>query len=323
VIGNVARMKSIVGGCVLCGLLITLLQPSRASEPGAASVPEQPALGELAVFLGGGPVGGPSTIDQLTLDGKPTGSVKLEGASYGLVHRGDSLVAAVPDRKKGGVPVINADGTVKLLDLKQPFSAPIAIALDPKTQNLLIADNEQNTVSCVLADRPGDVDLLFRAPLEAEEKHFPGMSVAAAADGRVIFSASDPKGVFRMLLWPRTALPDPIVKAEATVAADPTTNRWVAMFQGKLTVFEGTDQTFSIWPPTRTSFWRYRVMAFAPDGNLFLVLQGDQGVEIDSLDLRSRQLQRRFTWKGQEIKCMAVGPKFDWNQAATATGQVE
>src|SRR5262249_1806531 len=151
---------------------------------------EQPAgaqsdSSELAVFIGGGPVSGPGTIDQCTLDGTLRGKVALAGAAYGLVHRGDSLAAAVPGVRNiaDGMPIIRADGTVTHLELKQKFTAPIAIALDPKSQNLLIADNDQNVVSCVLSKNPGEVDRLFPAPLNEEQKHFPNMSIAATKDG--------------------------------------------------------------------------------------------------------------------------------------------
>jgi hypothetical protein len=285
----------------------------------APSADARPDSSDLAVFIGGGT----DTIDQCTLDGTPRGKVGLAGPAYGLVHRGDSLAAAVPGIKNGAgeVTVVHADGKVTRLEIRQQFAAPIAIALDPKSQNLLIADNDQNAVSCVLANDPGEVDRLFPAPLTAGQKHFPNMSIAATKDGRVVFGTDDPKGIYRMRLWPRSDLPNPIIKADATVAADPTTTRWVAMFQGKLTVFDGGEMEFSVWPPPRTMFGHYRVMAFSPNGDLYLVLQGDSGVEIDSLDLHTRKFTKKFTWKGQEIKSIAVGPKFDWDRNGAATPQ--
>ena len=274
----------------------------------------------MAIFLGSGPPGGAGAIEQYTADGKPSGKIALFGTPYGLVHRGDSLVAAVPSVRvaQGDTIVVNADGTIQRLELKQKISCPIAIALDPKSHNLLIADNEQHTVSCALAKDPGAVELLFPAPLDPGTDCLPDMSIAATRDGRVLFSSDDPRGVYRVLLRPGEVLPNPLIKENATLAADPTTKRWVALLANELKVFEGSDEQFSIAPPPDSHFWRFGLLAFAPDGTLFTIMDTGHDLEIQTLDFERRKFTPKFKVTGHEIKSIAIGPKFDWDHVDPA-----
>jgi hypothetical protein len=303
-------------------LVVALLFVTRglccaAESPDGSTV--EHAASDIAIFLGCGGPGGPGTVEQFTLDGKPCGKITLPGTAYGLVHRGDSLVAAAPGvRLDGKLLVIHPDGTNEPLDLKQKFLAPIGIALDQKSGNLLVGDNEQNTVSCVLAKEPGEVELLFAAPLTAEQKHYPGMLLAATRDGRIIFSSDDPKGVYRLLLRPHEALGEPLLHEETAVAADPTSMRWVAMLPNELKVFDGANEQFSMPLPTDLKLWHNHHLAFAPDGILFVVLNWREEMQLQRVNLTDRKFTARFSVSSRNTKSIAIGPKFDWNHIETA-----
>jgi serine/threonine protein kinase len=285
--------------------------------PAAIETPNGDAAAKddrYSVYLGCGNAGGPGTIVQLNLAGEIQSEVHTFDSPNGLAFSGDSLAVGIATPFIGGGQsvFVRKDGSIDHMTLTRKFPAPIAIAVDYDTQEVLVADNDDNTVSRVLADKEGQVELLFRTPLNADHDHFPSMSIAAAQDGFVIFSASDPLGVYRIPLKADQQLPEPLLPGDCGVAADPTSNRWVAMCDDDLKVFEGVDEKATIPCPGGASFWRYQVLSFAPDGSLFVILQTGRGMEIQSVDLDTKKFTSHGVWKGGTIKCLAVGPPMLW-----------
>lgn len=138
------------------------------------------------------------------------------------------------------------------------------------------------------------------------------MSVAATKDRYLVFSASDPRGVFRLPLKPGEKLPEPILAGGAGVAADPTSNRWVVMQANQLKVFDGAEEQRSIPSADDATFWRYHVMAFAPDEKLFVVLETGVGLEVHSVNLVSGEFTLQFRWDREKIMSMTAGPRMNW-----------
>jgi hypothetical protein len=294
----------------------TAVEVMLAGEETAQESPRSASSDETCVFFGCGTTGSPGTIDQVTLTGEVIGSVATIDPANGLVRCGDALYVANATPRVGGgqTLVIRGDGSLGNLPLNDDFPAPLAIAVDPKTQDLVIADNELNTVSRVRRQDQGEVDVLFHAPLDADHKHYPSMSVAVVNDGYVAFSASDPKGLYRLPLASASTLPESLLEEDAEVAADPTSDRWVALLRGKLVVFEGAKKQKSIRCPAGAMFAQYRVMAFAPNGELLIALNTGKGTEIHSVNLDSGDFTPKFVWSGGTIQSMAVGPRMDWQK---------
>jgi hypothetical protein len=272
----------------------------------------------FAVYLGCGDPGGPGTIFQLNLAGELISEVHTFESPNGLAFSGDSLAVAIASPTVGGGQsvMIGKDGRIDRMTLSRKFTAPIANAVDYDTQDILVADNEEHTVSRVLMSQEGAVELLFRAPLNADHDHSPSMSIAAVRDGHVIFSASDPQGVYRIPLKSDQQLPEPLLQGNCGVAADPTSNQWVVMRDDDLKVFEGVDEKATIPCPGGARFWHYQVLSFAPDGSLFVILQTGQGMEVQSVDLDTKKFVSHGVWKGGTINCLAVGPPMPWPKTA-------
>jgi hypothetical protein len=285
---------------------------NQAADKSAARSTAQPA--QLAVFLGSGGVNGPGRIDQVSVDGRTIGTVHLYDTPYGLARRGDALVAVLASGRGDAsrTLLIRPDGTIDSSFLRGEFIDPIAVAVDHKTHDLVIADNERNTVTRVFAGKSGRTAILFQAPLQSDVKHYPSVSVAVVRDGHVVFSASDPKGVFRQTGQPDQVLSKPLLDQHGSVAADPTSPRWVAMAGPSLKVFEGTDRKKAIGCPEDAIFWRYGVMAFAPDGRLFVVLETRKGLEVQSVNLDTSRFTPHFVCGNKRIKSMVVGPRIEW-----------
>ena len=278
------------------------------SQNTSRSVPNS----DFAVYLGCGHTGSPGAIHQVNSAGKTTGTILLSDPPNGLAVRDDSLVVAYATPTVGGgqMLVVQSDGQLDRLPLKKQFPAPIAMALDYNAKDLLIADNEEHKVYRV-SGPDNEIKLLFPAPLDADQDHLPSMFVAATADRHILFSASDPKGVYRVSAKD-DKLPERLLKDDAGLAAQPGTNRWVAMTRDELRVFDGANEQPAIPCPPGSKFWHYRVLAFAPDGRLFVVLETGIGLEVRSLSLDEKKFTSRFVWKGQQIESMAVGPAMAW-----------
>ena len=124
-----------------------------------------PKNDRFAVYLGCGDTGSPGTIFQLNLAGEIMSEVHTFEAPSGLAFSGDSLAAAIATPRVGGGQsvMVRKDGRIDRMTLSKNFPAPIANAVDYKTQDILVADDEEHTVSRVLVAKEGAVELLFRA----------------------------------------------------------------------------------------------------------------------------------------------------------------
>jgi hypothetical protein len=293
-------------GSLLAGLVIDI-DAVRAAEPD-----------ELAIFLGYGPLQGPAFIDQYTLDGERVGRVELSRPASGIERRGDKLVVAAATFIVGGgrMLTVEPDGTIHPLMVDGRFGAPIALALDFATQDLIVSDNEAHAVSRVALSDDGTrakISRLFTAPLTAGHEHFPSMSAAATTAGELLFSASDPLGIFRLPPGSEPALPAPLVPGiDAAVEADPTSPRWAAMLDNELVIYQGAEEQRRIDRPDNTMFWHYKVMTFGPDGRLYVVLQTRRGFEVQSVDVTTGQFTPHVVFEANRARCLAVGRRMPW-----------
>lgn len=292
-------------------LAISLGDRTSASTVVQVTGPEAAAsTAKCAIYLSCGSAGGPGHIYEMSLEGDEQKVIPLDAPAYGLVHTANSLLAAIPSVRVGEGKLLQLQAGVdaKPLEVDAELGAPIGLALDWETGDLLIPDNEKHTVVRVFAPEFKRAETLFRAPLTHPTDHFPGMSVAATKDRLVAFSASDPKGLFCLKLNAGEKLPESMLPADVGVAADPTSNRWVAMLDNELKVFQGTEEVRSIPCAEDATFWRYHVMAFSPDGRLFVVIDKGGALTIAEVDLQSGDLVTRFLWHGQQVVSMAAGP---------------
>jgi hypothetical protein len=304
------RPRFVVLGLMLGGLLagpVNSVDAVRAAEPE-----------ELAIFLGYGALQGPGFIDQYTLDGRRVGRIELARPASGIERRGDKLVVAASTFVVGAGRMlsIRPDGAAHPLLVDGRFGAPIALALDFTTQDLIVSDNEAHTVSRVALSDDGTrakITRLFPAPLTADHDHFPSMSTAATTAGELVFSASDPVGVFRLPPGSDPKLPEPLVAGvNAAVEADPTSPRWVAMLDNELVIYQGAEEQRRIDRPDNSMFWHYKVMTFGPDGRLYVVLQTPRGFEVQSVDVTTGQYMPHVAFDGDRARCLAVGPPMPW-----------
>src|SRR3954462_7586370 len=121
-------------GLMGAGHRTTAEAPGLKGEPGGAGGGPDPAI-----YLGCGEVGGPGTVVQLDLTGKVLGTVELADTPYGLAADRAGLVAALPGRNSGKVVRIGRTGRVEtLLEDAAGLPAPIAVAADPKTGDVLV-----------------------------------------------------------------------------------------------------------------------------------------------------------------------------------------
>lgn len=137
---------------------------------------------------------------------------------------------------------------------------------------------------------------------------------AVSGTQHVVFSSSDPLGVYRLSLAADKELPKPLFSGYAKVAANPASQQWVALFENELKVMNGNDEQMSIPSPAGTIFLHRRPMAFSPDGTLYVVLESGRGVEIQSVNLASKEFAPRFVWDGDTIRSMTTGPRMKWKQ---------
>ncbi len=134
----------------------------------------------------------------------------------------------------------------------------------------------------------------------APQKRYSDMSIAATRNRRS--PPMIPKSVYQLLFRLCGEFGEPLIQEDAEVAANPTTMRWVAMLARELKVFEGATEQFSLTPPTGLNCWHDNVLAFAPDGPLFVVLNRGEDMEMQNADLGDRKFTARFRVNVRSIK---------------------
>ena len=276
---------------------------------------------ELAIFLGCGEVVGQGTVVQLDRTGKVLGTVELPGPPYGLAVHKDALVAAVrPYSAPGRVIRIDGKGNVEtLLQDKETAPAPIAIAVDPVSGDILVADNDADVLLLLPAGQAKNARKVIQ--IRGHEQHLQDMSVAFAQDGYLLFGGSGPVGLYRFRAQKDTTLGESLIPAAGVewfsgrVAADPLSRRWAATLRSELRIYQGTRELLKLPYPGGRNTWPAAV-AFGPDGTLVVALSDFSPKhtrdDVALADLKLKTFHPLFSWNKSRIVSMAVGPKTTW-----------
>jgi DNA-binding beta-propeller fold protein YncE len=294
-----------LAACVLAGW-------GNSNATGVAAAPVQPQLSkELVIYLGCGQVLGAGKVVQLDTAGKVLGTVKLDQTPYGLAAPKEGLLAALPSGQK--VVKIDSKGKLStLLDDPALVPAPIALAVNPKNGDVLVADNRSDVLVLLPAGEVKKRRTILK--IQGHEQHLQNMSVGLTTDGYVVFGSSGPQGVFRFKAEDNPALDTQLLLGDAGVAADPTTKRWVAALKQKLVIFEEEREVQSLDYPNGTSKW-HDALAFGTDGSLVMALHTGNGYDVVQVDLNQGTFQPLFTWTGERVVCLAVAKKMAWPES--------
>jgi hypothetical protein len=269
---------------------------------------EKPASKEWVIFLGCGEVRGEGTVVQIDQNGTVLGTVKLENTPYGLTAVPGGVAAASPS----GGKVVRIDKTGKVETLihdaaKLPH--PISVTCDPATGDIYAADNRADVLLVLPKGEAKDA---------REVLTFPGAAVQlqnlslAFGKGHLLYGGDVPKGVYRFKAGKDAALGDPLLNADAGVAADPTSDRWAAGSRDELRVFEENKEIAAIRYPAGRRY-RHGAIAMAPEGVPILALQaGATKFEIVQADVVKKEFKVLFRHETSRVVSLAVGPKLDW-----------
>jgi DNA-binding beta-propeller fold protein YncE len=295
---------------------LALLAPGGMLGPARSLAGDEPAgpadLGkDLAVYLGCGDVQGGGSVVQLDRTGKVLGIVRLSNTPYGLATRKGGLVAAVPSFGAGSVVSIDSTGKVDtLLQDVQALPAPINVAVDPASGDILVADNRTDVLVLLPAGGPKQRRTILQ--ITGHENHLQDMSVAFTRDRHLLFGGSGPEGIYRFRGDKDATLGDPLLPDRGGVAADPTSKRWVAALRGDLHVFEESREVLKMPYPAGKTKW-HDALAFTPAGTLVLALHlGGNGYDVVVADFRAKEFKRLFSWDVSRIVSLTVGPKMEW-----------
>jgi hypothetical protein len=275
---------------------------------------------DWVIYLGCGEVGGPGTVVQLDQTGTVLGTVKLDGTPYGLVSVRGGLVAAVPGRRSG--KVIRIDQTGKsdtLFEDPTTLPAPIAVTSDPTTGDVFVGDNVSDVLLVLPKGQAKDARPVVGLP------GLPGncqnLSLAFGKGGYLLYGGDGPLGVYRFPNQKDAALGAPLLAADAGVAADPESDRWVAALPGELRVFQADKETTTIAYPAGRRRW-HEAVAVAPAGVPVIALHmGGTKYDVVRADVAAGEFQPLFQRDGARVVCLAVGPKLPWKDDDSRFGR--
>jgi len=294
--------------------LVALGEPHGSGAAVPAHIPVKPQFGEqLVVCLGCGDVIGAGTVVQLDPSGKVLGTLQLPGTPYGLTAHDLDLIAAIPSGRPGKVLVIDRKGGVKsLVDDGQTLPHPIAVAADPVSGDIVVADNLSDVLLLLPAGQAAKASPVLR--IKGFEGQLQNMSVAVARDNSLLFGSDAPAGIFRIAARKQAALGMPLLPGDGAVAADPSSKRWLAALRDELRVFEGERELLKLPYPAGMSM-SHSTAAFGADGTLVIALRGAQaGFEIFQVDLNAKTFRSLFTWNQSRVVSLAVGWRMSWEK---------
>lgn len=222
-----------------------------------------------------------------------------------------AVVAALPGRNPGKVVRIGRTGKVEtLLENARTLPAPIAVAADPGTGDVLVADNDADVVLLLPGGRASEARVVVA--IDGHKGHLQDMSVAFAADGHLLFGGSGPVGVYRFKGGPAATLGEPVVGEPGGVMSAPGSRRWAAALGGELRVFEGTREVAALPYPAGRRLW-HAAVALGPGGTPTLALHlGGNRYEVVEADLDRKGFKTLFGWGKSRVVCLAIGPKMAW-----------
>jgi len=264
-----------------------------------------------AIYLGCGEVQGAGTVVQLDMTGKVLGTVALTNTPYGLAADRAGLIAALPARGAGKVVRIGRAGKVEtILEDATRLPAPIAVAADPTTGDLLVADNAADVLLLLPG---GEAKKALRVlAIRGHEAHLQDMSVAFAADGNLLFGGTGPVGVYRFKNGDGVALGDPVFSERGAVAAASGSKRWAAALTNGLRVFEGDRESIAMAYPAGRRLW-HETLAFGQGGAPIVALHlGGNKFEVVRANLERKEFETLFQWSESRVVSITVGPKLPW-----------
>jgi thiol-disulfide isomerase/thioredoxin len=285
-------------------------RPQRRAASVPARIEQAPAGalgGENSIYLACGPVGGPGKVIQVDGLGRVRGAITVPTTPYGIDVSKNELVLACPE---GSVMSVAKDGARSTI-LEGKLPAPIDVAVDHQSGDLVIADNDQDALVRLPADKPADFATL--RTIAGETGHFQNMSVAITGDGTVVYATDEPAGVYRIPRERGADLGEPLIDADAGLAADRTSNRWAAINESGVHVFEGDRCITEIPLPAGRKPYRGGLAAFGPEGKLFVALNSGGRPEFALVDVEAKNLQSLFTWRERDrVVDFAVAPRSNW-----------
>lgn len=302
-------MKRALWTSVGVGLLVAAGVGPTAGAPALKG--EKDTVKDWVIYLGCGESGGPGTVFRLDQTGTLLGTVKLDATPYGLTTVPGGLVAALPGTQTGKVVRIDKAGkATTLFEDTVTLPAPIAVANDPATGDIYLGDNVTDILLVLPKGQAKDAPRVLTFPGAAG--HCQNLNLAVARGGHLLYGGSGPVGVYRFKADKDAALGDPVLTADAGVAADAGSDRWVAALPGELRVFEEEKEVLALpYPPGRHRW--HEAVAVAPGGVPVLALHmGDTKYEIVRLDVAGKEFKPLFQRDGARVVCLTVGPKLAW-----------
>jgi DNA-binding beta-propeller fold protein YncE len=220
-------------------------------------------------------------------------------------------VAAIPTHGAGKVVRITRAGKVEtLLEDQKALPAPIAVAADPATGDLLVADNVTDVLLLLPAGKAKEARPLVT--IDGHKGHCQDMSVAFTKDGHVLFGGTGPVGVYRFPNEKGAAFGAPVLKERGDVAADPASKRWAAAQADRLHVYDADREVAELKYPDGRRMWMGG-LAFTPGGTPVLALHlGGNRFEVMTADVEAKEFKPLFAWGQSRVTSLAVGRRAAW-----------
>jgi thioredoxin-related protein len=280
-----------------------------ASPPGGT--PNQ-LRDDLAIYLGCGDAQGPGMLLQLDGAGKVIATVAVPSAPAALALHPAGLIAALP-RTQQVVKVLPTGQVETLLHDTALAPSPVAVAVNPKTGDVLVGDNQTDDLILIPAAEPTKPRKVFHIP-GVDPAVRQNLRLAVTPDGAALLSTDQPAAaVYRVPLDGAAALGQPLFALDGPLAVDPTTPRWAAALKDHLAIVQDGREAASVaYPKGRTM--RHAAVAFGPDGSLLVapLLAEGPNHQVMQADLAAGSFRVLLTWGQSPVLSLAVGPKVPW-----------
>lgn len=294
--------------------------PAADSVPSTRSMRER--LDKTTIYVSFGPVSGPSEIVQIDAAGSVLGHVTTPGSAMGLSVDRDRLLCVQASSRVGQGQVLSIDAAG---ELKSVFSNPallpdtIALSSNPQCDYYLVGDNGADRV--VQISKSGSDEPIVRFQ-QKRSPNFQSMSIAACSDGSLLYWSDDVKGIYRLAAG-ESELPErPLVYAESrfgnAVAASPVSDKWVALLQSRLILFDGKKPVSVIRYPAGERLFR-GLAGFVGDGLLAVAFQSGN---VWAIDLVSGDPLKLFHVRSDRTIGLSVGEPLDWPAAEISLSRV-
>ena len=199
-----------------------------------------------------------------------------------------------------------------LLEDERIIPNPIAIAADPSSGDILVADNHTDILLLLPAGQVANARKIVQ--IKGHEGHLQSMSVAFGQNGHFLFGGSGPDGIYRFRAQEAVDMGQPLLLNDGAVLADPSSKQWVVALRSEMRIFEGTRELLRIPCPSGKQKW-HNAVAFGPDGTLVVALcSGQTAYEVFLVDQEARAFHSLFPWNESRVVSLAVGRKAAWTK---------